>query len=252
MLRHLFHPILTKTNTGKVSEGIDTKLEFVTNNQQSQKEYARESPIGLGFRVPMVIASPWTRGGFVCSEVFDHTSSLLFLEKFLEKKSGKKIKEPNINEWRRTVCGDLHSAFRPYNGEKISLPKFLEKEKFIEKIYDAKFKQLPDNYKKLSKTEIAEINQKGHLSSLMPSQEKGIRSSCPLPYELYVNGNLDKDGNKLEISFKAGNTLLAMMLPVLLFMYMLLILTNNRNGAPGTMPCVQVLKRKMNGNWPIL
>jgi phospholipase C len=198
-----------KENTGKVSKGIDTKLEFVTNEQQSQKEYARESPIGLGFRVPMVIASPWTRGGFVCSEVFDHTSSLQFLEKFLEKKSGKKITEPNINEWRRTVCGDLHSAFRPYNGEKISKPLFLEKEKFIEEIYDAKFKQLPNNYKKLSKTEIAEINQKGHLSSLMPSQEKGIRSCCPLPYELYVNGNMDKGRNKIEINFKAGNTLFA-------------------------------------------
>ena len=64
-----------KPHSGKVSPGIDTKLEFVTNDQQSNKEYARESAIGLGFRVPMVIASPWTRGGWVCSEVFDHTSS---------------------------------------------------------------------------------------------------------------------------------------------------------------------------------
>ena len=42
----------------------------------------RESAIGLGFRVPMVIASPWSRGGYVNSQVFDHTSSLQFLEKF--------------------------------------------------------------------------------------------------------------------------------------------------------------------------
>jgi phospholipase C len=198
-----------KENTGKVSKGIDTKLEFVTSDQQSQKKYARESAIGLGFRVPMVIASPWTRGGFVCSEIFDHTSSLQFLEKYLEKKSGKKITEPNVNEWRRTVCGDLTASFRAYNGEKITLPQFLEKEKFIEGIYDAKFKQLPDNYKKLSKSEIAEINKNGHLSPLMPVQEKGVRSSCALPYELYVDGNMDKNREQFEINFKAGNDLFA-------------------------------------------
>ncbi|MEP7143585.1 MAG: phospholipase C, phosphocholine-specific [Ferruginibacter sp.] len=196
-----------KANTGKVSEGIDTTLEFVTNDQQSQKQYARESPIGLGFRVPLVIASPWTRGGFVCSEIFDHTSSLQFLEKFLEKKSGKKIKETNINEWRRTACGDLQSVFRPWNGEKIMKPVFLEKEKFIEDIHKAKFKEAPANYKKLSKKEIAEINQYGHLSSLMPGQETGTRPSCALHYELYVNGNLDKQQKKIAISFKAGKTL---------------------------------------------
>ena len=49
----------------------------------------RESSIGLGYRVPLVIASPWSRGGYVNSQVFDHTSSLQFLEKFLSKKTGK-------------------------------------------------------------------------------------------------------------------------------------------------------------------
>src|ERR1700676_3611292 len=33
-------------------------------------------PIGLGFRVPMVIISPFSRGGFVSSDLFDHTSIL--------------------------------------------------------------------------------------------------------------------------------------------------------------------------------
>ena len=83
--------------------------------------------IGLGFRVPLVIASPWSRGGWVCSEVFDHTSSLQFLEKFLTNKFKKKIEETNISEWRRTVCGDLTSTFRPYNGEKIDNTRFIEK-----------------------------------------------------------------------------------------------------------------------------
>jgi len=62
-------------------------------------------PVGLGNRVPMIVVSPWTRGGWVCSETFDHTSVL----RFLEKRFG--VEEPNISAWRRAVCGDLTSAF---------------------------------------------------------------------------------------------------------------------------------------------
>jgi hypothetical protein len=62
-------------------------------------------PVGLGFRVPMLIVSPWTRGGWVNSQVFDHTSVL----RFLERRFG--VAEPNIGPWRRAVCGDLTSAF---------------------------------------------------------------------------------------------------------------------------------------------
>ncbi|NOL41150.1 phospholipase C, phosphocholine-specific [Kribbella sandramycini] len=61
-------------------------------------------PIGLGARVPMLVVSPWSRGGNVCSQVFDHTSVLRFLERW----SG--IAEPNISPWRRSVCGDLTAA----------------------------------------------------------------------------------------------------------------------------------------------
>jgi len=61
--------------------------------------------LGLGIRVPAIIVSPWSRGGYVCSEVFDHTSTL----KFLERRFG--VAEPNISPWRRAVCGDLTSAF---------------------------------------------------------------------------------------------------------------------------------------------
>ncbi len=199
------HPF--KEHAGKVSEGLDTKLDFATKTQQtnpSMKESNfRESQIGLGYRVPMVIVSPWTRGGYVCSEVFDHTSSLQFLETFIEKKLNKKIVEENITPWRRTICGDLTSAFRPYNGEKIEQPEFMEKTPFMEKIYSAKFKDLPDNYRKLNEEEIRQINTDHTLSPYFPQQEKGIRSACALPYELYVNGSLDKD--KFSISFTAAN-----------------------------------------------
>jgi phospholipase C len=62
-------------------------------------------PIGLGFRVPMLILSPFSRGGFVSSDLFDHTSVL----RFLETRFGAEV--PNLSAWRRAAVGDLTSAF---------------------------------------------------------------------------------------------------------------------------------------------
>ncbi|PWV47033.1 phosphocholine-specific phospholipase C [Chitinophaga sp. S165] len=199
-----------KENTGKVSAGIDPKMDFATKDQQTNPSAManriRESSIGLGYRVPMIIASPWTRGGYVCSELFDHTSSLQFLENFLAKKFNKQIKEENITQWRRTICGDLTAAFRPYNGEKIDSPEFLQKQAFMEKIYSAKFKQAPDNFKALTNTEIDLINKDHSQSPYFPKQEKGTRQACAVPYELLVNGQFNKEKNSFSISFNAGNT----------------------------------------------
>jgi phospholipase C len=194
-----------KASTGLTSTGIDTGVDYVANkDQQSIKDQVRESSIGLGYRVPMVIASPWSRGGWVNSQVFDHTSSIQFLEKFLSQKTGKKIEEPNISQWRRTVCGDLTSVFRPYNGEKITLPTFLERDEFIEGIHKAQFRQLPSNYKKLTAEEIDAINKAPWQSPLMPQQEKGIRNACALPYELHADCKLAEDKKTIEIRLEAG------------------------------------------------
>ncbi len=69
-------------------------------------EFVRGLPIGAGFRVPCIIVSPWTAGGWVCSQPFDHTSVLQFVEKLTG------VKEPNITDWRRQSFGDLTAAFR--------------------------------------------------------------------------------------------------------------------------------------------
>src|SRR5215472_3310188 len=61
-------------------------------------------PIGLGFRVPMLVISPFSRGGFVSSDVFDHTSLL----RFLETRFGAEV--PNLSAWRRANVGDLATA----------------------------------------------------------------------------------------------------------------------------------------------
>jgi len=199
-----------KPGTGLVSKGIDTRVDFVTHAQEQERNnfpevYDRESSIGLGFRVPMVIASPWSKGGWVNSEVFDHTSTIQFLEEFLTKKTGKTVKEPNISDWRRTVCGDLTSVFRPYNGENIPNPEFLPKEEFVESIHKAKFKKVPDDYKVLTADEIALINHTPHASPHMPKQEKGIKASCALPYQLYVDGGLSADKKSFGLKFTASN-----------------------------------------------
>src|ERR1700691_1193902 len=72
-------------------------------------EFVDRLPIGGGFRVPCIIVSPWTTGGYVCSQNFDHTSVLRFLEEFTG------VREPNISEWRRSTFGSLSSALRFQN-----------------------------------------------------------------------------------------------------------------------------------------
>jgi phospholipase C len=204
-------PNMHDATTGKASDGLDTSVEFVTMEQEKntpgmQEEKMRESPIGLGYRVPMVVASPWSRGGWVNSQVFDHTSCLRLIEEFLHHKTGKAVKEPNISDWRRAVSGDIASVFRPYNGEKAVLPAFLERDVFVEGIHKAKFKNIPVDYTLLSREDIKHIkNSSWFLSSLthLPRQEKGIRQACALPYELYVDGALTADKKGFEITFQA-------------------------------------------------
>ncbi|TSB17484.1 phosphocholine-specific phospholipase C, partial [Streptomyces benahoarensis] len=79
---------------------VDTALDHFPGNVA----YAA-GPYGLGQRVPMLVISPWSTGGYVCSEVFDHTSVI----RFMERRFG--VEEPNISPWRRAICGDLTSAF---------------------------------------------------------------------------------------------------------------------------------------------
>ena len=76
-------------------------------------------PIGLGFRVPTLVISPFTRGGWVCSDILDHTSTLLFLE----RRFGVEV--PNLSSWRRATVGDLTGALdvaRPPDASVPSLP----------------------------------------------------------------------------------------------------------------------------------
>jgi phospholipase C len=68
-------------------------------------EFIGGAPIGLGFRVPCLVISPFSRGGWVCGDTFDHTSTL----RFLETRFGVEV--PHLTPWRRQTCGDLTTAF---------------------------------------------------------------------------------------------------------------------------------------------
>ncbi|UAY55508.1 phosphocholine-specific phospholipase C [Arachidicoccus terrestris] len=203
-------PDPAKPDTGLVSEGINTEEEWIRIKDQVKagvsENSAREAPIGLGFRVPMIIASPWSRGGKVCSEVFDHSSTLQFLEHFINKKFNKDIHIENISQWRRSICGNLSSAFTPFEEAHTGLP-LQTRNQVIEEIYGARFKQLPNAYRLLSAKEAAELKGYKDYRSLIPVQEPGTKLSCALPYELYVDGNLSENGAAFDIRFMAGDQL---------------------------------------------
>jgi len=83
-----------------------TPGEWLTVSPLPSSAAGVAGPVGLGFRVPALVISPYSTGGWVCSEVFDHTSTL----KFLERRFG--VIEPNISAWRRQTVGDMTSALR--------------------------------------------------------------------------------------------------------------------------------------------
>ena len=110
-------------STGLGASTVDTAGEYHTVRIDSEKTAERDDlmgrPYGLGPRVPLFVISPFARGGWVNSEVFDHTSVI----RFLEKRFG--VMEPNISAWRRAVCGDLTSCFdfKTPNAELAALPE---------------------------------------------------------------------------------------------------------------------------------
>ncbi len=81
-----------------------TPGEFVSPSHLPAVAKGITGPIGMGFRVPMLVISPFSRGGHVASQVFDHTSQL----RFLEERFG--VRAPSISAWRRRHAGDLTST----------------------------------------------------------------------------------------------------------------------------------------------
>nr|WTB31415.1 phospholipase C, phosphocholine-specific [Streptomyces sp. NBC_00830] len=150
--------------------------EFVSGTM-SQYGVTAPLPVGLGFRVPLLLISPWTRGGWVTSEVSDHTSAIQFIEKWTTTLGTPAIC-PNISDWRRKVCGDLTGAFN-----------------FASPIYG--LPDLPDTGDLIPETRYTPLPG----DNTMPTQEKGTRPARPLPYQPNANLTGFADGAvKLEFS----------------------------------------------------
>ncbi|MCS7775777.1 phospholipase C, phosphocholine-specific [Pseudomonas aeruginosa] len=175
-------PSLNKDGTLRGKTTADATLEWHTKGDIRY----RNQPYGLGPRVPMYVISPWSKGGWVNSQVFDHTSVI----RFLEQRFG--VMEPNISPWRRAVCGDLTSAFNFANPNNEPFP------------------ELPDTSQAdaIVASQIKLPKPKPPAVAAMPKQEMGIRPARALPYELGVHARYHSGGDALSLTFantgKAG------------------------------------------------
>jgi phospholipase C len=128
--------------------------------------------------VPAIVVSPWSRGGYVCSEVFDHTSTL----QFLEKRFG--VIESQISDWRRSVCGDLTSAFDFVNPNRdwagLALPPTAD---YLERV----------------KRSLASPHLKLPEIQAPTAQEGPQRPARPLPYRLAADVRVEE--GKVFIDF---------------------------------------------------
>ncbi|MBT2866246.1 phospholipase C, phosphocholine-specific [Chromobacterium violaceum] len=134
-------------------------------------EFIGGKPIGLGPRVPMLVLSPWSRGGHVCSQVFDHTSVIRFLETWTG------VQEPNISAWRRQICGDLSSAL-DFSSRNASVPAFPDTAALLTQAQQSKGWPAPT----------------APLPGQMPVPEGGRRPARALPYQCNAYGSIDLAG----------------------------------------------------------
>ncbi|KIF77438.1 phospholipase C [Streptomyces sp. 150FB] len=155
---------------------VDTTLDHFPGDSSHAA-----GPYGLGQRVPMLVVSPWSTGGFVCSEVFDHTSVI----RFMERRFG--VSEPNISPWRRAICGDLTSAF-----------DFGLKETRPVRLPDTDAYQPPDQDRHDSYVPTPPDR------AVLPKQERGSRPARPLPYAPLVDGSATPSTGHFTLTFSGG------------------------------------------------
>ncbi|MEV6996454.1 phosphocholine-specific phospholipase C [Streptomyces sp. NPDC093982] len=169
-------PPLPPKDASKGKSTVDVSLDLYKGDSKRPA-----GPYGLGPRVPMLVVSPWSKGGYVCSETLDHTSIL----QFMERRFG--VKETNISPWRRAICGDLTSAFdfSCKDSRPAALPETDE--------YEPPDRERHPDYKPTPPADPA-----------MPKQERGLRRARPLKYAPHVDGSVDPAAGKFTLSFASG------------------------------------------------
>ena len=169
---------------------VDATSEIYTNPNADGTGFVT-GPIGLGTRVPLLAISPWSKGGYVNSQVFDHTSLIRFIEQRFGPEYPNLI-EPNITQWRRAVSGDLTSIFNfaNPNDHRVNLPStagYMPPEASSDPAYASSRPSHP-------------VSPSNVLLGL-PAQESGIRPARALPYELNVHGKVHQSDDTFQIQF---------------------------------------------------
>jgi phospholipase C len=162
---------------------VDTTNELFQGTASYPPSEFPVGPYGMGVRVPMLAVSPWSKGGWVNSQVFDHTSLIRFIEaRFADEYP--RIIENNITPWRRAVAGDLTSAFdfQNPNDRKTHLPSTIAY-------------QPPDDQRHPSYVPTPPAVQ------TMPQQESGVRPARAVPYECQVQGEVVASQDLFKIEF---------------------------------------------------
>ena len=172
-----FDHVVPPTVPASPAQGLST-VDTVNEYFEGNSEYPA-GPIGFGVRVPMIVISPWSKGGYVNSELFDHTSLIRFIEQRFGANNPEMI-ETNITPWRRAVSGDLTSAFnfKSPNDATVPLPS------------TAAYLP-PDNNRH------PDYKPTPPAIQALPMQEQGTRPARPVPYQLEVHGT----ANFLEGTF---------------------------------------------------
>jgi phospholipase C len=141
-------------------------------------------PIGLGPRVPMLVLSPWSKGGYVNSQVFDHTSVIRFIQAVFGPNNPALV-EHNITKWRQTVTGDLTSCFnfKTPNAGVVPLPSTAAYVPPNQNRHDSYVPAVPAR-------------------QALPQQEPGMRFARALPYEFQVQSGVDLAAGVVALSFE--------------------------------------------------
>jgi phospholipase C len=180
-----FDHLVPPTPPQSRAEGLSTIA--TTNEIYAGDADHPAGPYGLGVRVPMIVVSPWTRGGWVNSQLFDHTSLIRFLEaRFAHQRPD--LVESNITPWRRAVVGDLTTAFdfkTPNKSRRIHLPS-TDDDKPQDLVRHPDEQPVPPT------------------QQAVPKQERGVRPARAIPYTLQVDGHADVSEGTFSIVF--GNT----------------------------------------------
>jgi phospholipase C len=193
---HLIAPT-PPTSAANGASTVDTVNELYPG-VSGVKNFA-PGPYGLGARVPCFVVSPWSRGGWACSQVFDHTSVL----QFIEKRFG--VTETHITPWRRAVSGDLTSALN-FRVADPRPPKLPNTDSFVSFVSGGALTPVTPAMIEAGKQPAPNIPITVPAVQTMPTQEPGVRPARALPYRLTADATVDIAAQTVSITFENDGT----------------------------------------------